>query len=91
MGEYVPKHIPEQIRSASRARTAQGAAPHAARRGVVHARRQPAAMAELVAAVGFNHREGMTLHTIATATATGIVLWHTGCLAEMIVPYRDSS
>ncbi len=50
MGEYVPKHIPERIRVGIASRAAQAAAPHPARRRVVHPRRQPAAMAELVAA-----------------------------------------
>ena len=50
MGEYVPKHVPAHIRDASTSGATQAAAHHAARRSVVHARRQSPAVAELVAA-----------------------------------------
>ena len=80
MGEYVPKHIPERIRSASRREPLKALHARAARRAVVHPRRQPAAMAELVAAYRLQLSRGDdAAHRCATATATGIALWHTGC------------
>ena len=92
MGEYVPKHIPERIRAASRPRTAQTAGHHPVRGAVVHRRRQPAAVAELVPArrvqpprghdpAPVRYRDGDRARSIA----------HRISFAEMIVPYRDSS
>ncbi|WP_123025747.1 primary-amine oxidase [Mycolicibacterium stellerae] len=92
MGEYVPKHIPEQIRAASRREPLKP----------LHLT-QPEGVSFTLDGnllqwqnwslrVGFNHREGMTLHTISyrDGDRTRSVA-HRISLAEMIVPYRDSS
>ena len=92
MGEYVPKHIPERIRSASRREPLKP----------LHLT-QPEGVSFTLDGnllqwqnwslrIGFNHREGMTLHTIRyrDGDRTRSVA-HRISLAEMIVPYRDSS
>jgi primary-amine oxidase len=92
MGEYVPKHIPERIRSASRREPLKP----------LHLT-QPEGVSFTLDGnllqwqnwslrVGFNHREGMTLHTIRYRDGDRIrSVAHRISLAEMIVPYRDSS
>ena len=91
MGEYVPRHIPERIRSASRREPLK--LLHLTQpEGVVHPRRQPAAMAELVAADRLQSSRGRTLHTIRYRDGDrSRSVAHRISLAEMIVPYRDSS
>ena len=92
MGEYVPKHIPESIRASS---------------SVSHCKplhiEQPEGPSFTLDGnllrwqnwslrIGFNHREGMTLHTIRYRDGDRErSVAHRISLAEMIVPYRDSS
>ena len=92
MGEYVPKHIPERSAAASRREPLKP----------LHLT-QPEGVSFTLDGnllqwqnwslrIGFNHREGMTLHTISyrDGDRTRSVA-HRISLAEMIVPYRDSS
>ncbi len=92
MGEYVPKHIPERIRAASRREPLKP----------LHLT-QPEGVSFTLDGnllqwqnwslrIGFNHREGMTLHTIRYRDGErSRSVAHRISLAEMIVPYRDSS
>ncbi|WP_415046341.1 primary-amine oxidase [Gordonia sp. (in: high G+C Gram-positive bacteria)] len=92
MGEYVPAHVPERIRRAS---TREPLKPLEIT--------QPEGPSFTVTGnrldwqnwslrVGFNHREGMTLHAI-TYNDDGNVrkIAHRLSFAEMVVPYRDHS
>ena len=91
MGEYAPKHIPERIRSASRREPLKAAAPHAARRGVVHStatccngRTGRCGSASIIARKDAAH-DPLPRRRPRRSVA------HRISLAEMIVPYRDSS
>lgn len=92
MGEYLPSHIPERIREAS---TRESLTPLDIT--------QPEGPSFTLTGnrldwqnwslrVGFNHREGMTLHAI-TYNDNGNVrkIAHRLSFAEMVVPYRDHS
>ncbi len=90
MGEYVPKHIPERIRAGWRRdqltplHITQPHGPSFTLDGNL------LQWQNWSVRIGFNHREGMTLHTITYrgGERTRSVA-HRISLAEMIVPYRD--
>ena len=92
MGEYVPKHIPERIRAAS---TREPLKP-------LHVTQPEGPSFTLDGnllqwqnwslRIGFNYREGMTLHTVRYRDGDRErSVAHRMSFAEMIVPYRDSS
>ncbi|UXA15514.1 primary-amine oxidase [Mycobacterium sp. SMC-8] len=92
MGEYVPAHIPERILAAS---TRERVAP-------LHITQPDGPSFTLEGnllrwqnwslRVGFNHREGMTLHTVRYRDGDrDRSIAHRMSFAEMIVPYRDPS
>ena len=92
MGEYVPAHIPERIRAAS---TREPLKP-------LHVTQPDGPSFTLDGnllqwqnwslRIGFNYREGMTLHTVAYRDGDRVrPVAHRMSFAEMIVPYRDSS
>ena len=92
MGEYVPRHVPEQIRAAS---TREPLKP-------LHITQPEGPSFTLDGnllrwqnwslRVGFNYREGMTLHTVRYRDGDrDRSVAHRMSFAEMIVPYRDSS
>ncbi|MDY6995087.1 MAG: primary-amine oxidase [Actinomycetota bacterium] len=92
MGEYVPKHIPEHIRSAGRRQAptplhiTQPEGPSFTLDGNL-VRWQNWSLR-----VGFNHREGMTLHTVSYRDGgADRPIAHRMSFAEMVVPYRDPS
>ncbi|UXA16126.1 primary-amine oxidase [Mycobacterium sp. SMC-4] len=92
MGEYVPRHIPERILSAHRREPlkplhiSQPDGPSFTVEGNL-VRWQNWSLR-----VGFNHREGMTLHTVRYRDGDRErSVAHRMSFAEMIVPYRDSS
>ncbi|WP_135455471.1 primary-amine oxidase [Mycobacterium sp. DL99] len=92
MGEYVPHHIPERIRAASRREPlkplniTQPDGPSFTLDGNL-LRWQNWSLR-----VGFNHREGMTLHTVRYRDGeVNRSVAHRMSFAEMVVPYRDSS
>lgn len=92
MGEYVPSHIPERIRAASRReplkplQITQPEGPSFTVDGNL-VRWQNWSLR-----VGFNHREGMTLHTVRYRDGDrDRSIAHRMSFAEMIVPYRDPS
>ena len=78
MGEYVPKRIPERIRATwdreplKPLDITQPEGPSFTLDGNL------LQWQNWCLRVGFNHREGMTLHRSATATATGTARSHTG-------------
>jgi len=92
MGEYVPKHVPERIRAAS---TREPLKPLLIT--------QPDGPSFTIDGnllqwqnwslrIGFNYREGMTLHTVRYRDGDRErSIAHRMSFAEMIVPYRDSS
>ena len=92
MGEYVPGHIPDRIRSAS---TREPLKPLLIT--------QPEGPSFTLVGnllqwqnwslrIGFNYREGMTLHTVRYRDGDRErSIAHRMSFAEMIVPYRDSS
>ncbi|TQR88628.1 primary-amine oxidase [Mycobacterium hodleri] len=92
MGEYVPKHVPERIRAAS---TREPLKPLLIT--------QPEGPSFTIDGnllqwqnwslrIGFNYREGMTLHTVRYRDGDRErSVAHRMSFAEMIVPYRDSS
>ncbi|MGK2882034.1 MAG: primary-amine oxidase [Mycobacterium sp.] len=92
MGEYVPHHIPENIRSASTREPlkpleiVQPEGPSFTLDGNL-VRWQNWSLR-----VGFNHREGMTLHTVTYRDGSRKrSVAHRMSFAEMMVPYRDPS
>ncbi|QRY50287.1 primary-amine oxidase [Mycolicibacterium septicum] len=92
MGEYVPHHIPERIRSASRREPlkplniTQPDGPSFTLDG------NQLQWQNWSLRVGFNHREGMTLHTVRYRDGeVDRSVAHRMSFAEMVVPYRDSS
>ncbi|WP_395311733.1 primary-amine oxidase [Mycobacterium sp. AMU20-3851] len=92
MGEYVPRHVPERIRAASRREPlkplhiTQPDGPSFTLDGNL-LRWQNWSLR-----VGFNYREGMTLHTVRYRDGDRErSVAHRLSFAEMVVPYRDSS
>ncbi|MCF6388531.1 primary-amine oxidase [Mycobacterium sp. MBM] len=92
MGEYAPRHIPEHIRAASRREPlkplhiTQPEGPSFSLDGNL-LRWQNWSLR-----VGFNYREGMTLHTVRYRDGDrDRSIAHRMSFAEMVVPYRDSS
>ena len=92
MGEYVPRHVPERIRSASAREPltplliTQPQGPSFTLEGNL-LRWQNWSLR-----IGFNYREGMTLHTVRYRDGdSDRSIAHRMSFAEMIVPYRDSS
>lgn len=92
MGEYVPAHIPERILNASsRERIkplhiTQPEGPSFTLDGNL------LRWQNWYLRVGFNHREGMTLHTVRYRDGDRErSIAHRMSFAEMIVPYRDPS
>lgn len=92
MGEYAPRHIPERIRAASRREPlaplliTQPEGPSFTLDGnLLH-------WQNWSLRVGFNHREGMTLHTVRYQDGDrDRSIAHRMSFAEMVVPYRDPS
>jgi len=92
MGEYVPKHVPERIRAASTREPlkplliTQPDGPSFTLDGNL------LQWQNWSLRVGFNYREGMTLHTVRYRDGDRErSVAHRMSFAEMIVPYRDSS
>lgn len=92
MGEYAPRHIPDRIRAASRREPltplliTQPEGPSFTLDGNL-LRWQNWSLR-----VGFNHREGMTLHTVRYQDGDrDRSIAHRMSFAEMVVPYRDPS
>ncbi|ORA35608.1 primary-amine oxidase [Mycobacterium aquaticum] len=92
MGEYVPRHIPERIRAASTREPlkplniTQPEGPSFTLDGNL------LKWQNWSLRVGFNHREGMTLHTVRYRDGdTERSVAHRMSFAEMVVPYRDPS
>ncbi|CAN3129429.1 primary-amine oxidase [Mycobacterium sp. smrl_JER01] len=92
MGEYVPAHIPQRILASARREPltplhiTQPQGPSFSIEGTL-LRWQNWSLR-----VGFNHREGMTLHTVRYRDAgRDRSVAHRMSFAEMIVPYRDPS
>ncbi|MDO3637790.1 primary-amine oxidase [Mycolicibacterium sp. KC 300] len=92
MGEYAPAHVPERIRAAWRR---EPLAP-------LHITQPQGTSFRLDGnllqwqnwslRIGFNHREGMTLHTVSYRDGDrDRSVAHRLSFAEMVVPYRDSS
>lgn len=92
MGEYVPRHIPDRIRAASRRdplkplHITQPEGPSFSLDGNL-LRWQNWSLR-----IGVNYREGMTLHTVRYQDGDrNRSIAHRMSFAEMVVPYRDSS
>jgi primary-amine oxidase len=92
MGEYVPRHIPERIRAASRREplkplhVTQPDGPSFTLDGNL------LTWQNWSLRIGFNYREGMTLHTVRYQDGErSRSVAHRMSFAEMVVPYRDSS
>jgi primary-amine oxidase len=92
MGEYVPKHVPEHIRAASTREplkpllVTQPDGPSFTLDGNL------LKWQNWSLRIGFNYREGMTLHTVRYRDGDRErSIAHRMSFAEMIVPYRDSS
>ena len=92
MGEYVPSRIPERIRAGLRRETlkplhiSQPEGPSFTLDGNLLQWQNWALR------IGFNHREGMTLHTVRYRDGDrNRSVAHRLSFAEMIVPYRDPS
>jgi primary-amine oxidase len=92
MGEYVPRHIPERIRAASRREplkplhVTQPDGPSFTMDGNL------LTWQKWSLRIGFNYREGMTLHTVRYQDGDrSRPVAHRMSFAEMVVPYRDSS
>jgi primary-amine oxidase len=92
MGEYVPSHVPEWIRAASRREplkpllVTQPDGPSFTVDGNL------VQWQNWSLRIGFNYREGMTLHTVAYQDGDRKrSVAHRMSFAEMVVPYRDSS
>jgi primary-amine oxidase len=92
MGEYVPRHVPERIRTASRREplkplhVTQPDGPSFTLDGNL------LTWQNWSLRIGFNYREGMTLHTVRYQDGDrSRSVAHRMSFAEMVVPYRDSS
>ncbi|MGV9798021.1 primary-amine oxidase [Mycobacterium sp. NPDC003449] len=92
MGEYVPHHIPDRIRSGwdreplTPLHITQPDGPSFTLDGNL------LTWQNWSLRIGFNHREGMTLHTVRYRDgAANRSVAHRMSFAEMVVPYRDSS
>ena len=86
MGEYVPRLVP----GLRPARRPQAARDHPARGRLVHARRQPAALAEVVAAGRLQPPRGPgPAHRRLRRRRPRAPVAHRLSFAEMVVPYRD--
>ena len=92
MGEYVPKHIPEHIKATWRREPlkpleiTQPQGPSFTLDGNLLQWQNWALR------IGFNHREGMVLHTVSYQDGDRKrPIAHRMSFAEMMVPYRDSS
>ncbi|WP_319452147.1 MULTISPECIES: primary-amine oxidase [unclassified Mycobacterium] len=92
MGEYAPRHIPDRIRSGYRRDPlkplyiTQPEGPSFTLDGNL------LQWQNWSLRVGFNYREGMTLHTVAYRDGDRVrPIAHRMSFAEMIVPYRDPS
>jgi primary-amine oxidase len=92
MGEYVPEHVPDRIRAASRREPlkplhiTQPDGPSFALDGNL------LQWQNWSLRIGFNYREGMTLHTVRYRDGDrNRSVAHRMSFAEMVVPYRDSS
>lgn len=92
MGEYVPRHIPERIRATFRRpplkplEITQPEGPSFILEG------NKLEWQNWSLRVGFNYREGMTLHAISyTDGGVQRSVAHRLSFAEMVVPYRDHS
>ena len=92
MGEYVPKHIPERIRSASRREPLKPLALEQPDGPSFTLEGNLLRWQNWSLRVGFNYREGMTLHTVRYRDGDrDRSVAHRISFAEMVVPYRDSS
>ncbi|TVY01735.1 primary-amine oxidase [Mycolicibacterium porcinum] len=92
MGEYVPHHIPDRIRSSWRREPlkplniTQPDGPSFTLDGNL------LQWQNWSLRIGFNHREGMTLHSLRYRDGeANRSVAHRMSFAEMVVPYRDSS
>ena len=92
MGEYAPRHIPEHIRAARQRDTitplhiTQPEGPSFTLDGNL------LEWQNWSLRIGFNYREGMTLHTVAYRDGDRTrSIAHRLSFAEMVVPYRDPS
>jgi primary-amine oxidase len=92
MGEYLPNHVPERIRAASQREPlkpleiTQPEGPSFTIEGNL------LKWQNWSLRVGFNHREGMTLHQVRYRDGDrDRSIAHRMSFAEMMVPYRDSS
>jgi primary-amine oxidase len=92
MGEYVPRHIPERIRAAQRRdplkplHITQPDGPSFTLDG------NQLEWQNWSLRVGFNYREGMTLHSVNYRDGDRTrSIAHRLSFAEMVVPYRDPS
>jgi primary-amine oxidase len=92
MGEYVPRYVPERIRSSSRREplkplhVTQPEGPSFTLDGNL------LQWQNWSLRVGFNYREGMTLHTVRYQDGDrNRSIAHRMSFAEMVVPYRDPS
>ena len=92
MGEYVPRHIPDRIRAGYRRdplkplHVTQPEGPSFTLEGNL------LQWQNWSLRVGFNYREGMTLHTVSYRDGDRVRrIAHRMSFAEMIVPYRDPS
>ncbi|WP_336820178.1 primary-amine oxidase [Gordonia sp. MMO-8] len=90
MGEYVPSHVPERIRNASTREPlkpldiTQSEGPSFTLEG------NKLTWQNWSLRVGFNYREGMTLHNISyNDNGSERKIAHRMSFAEMMVPYRD--
>ena len=92
MGEYVPKHIPDHIRSASRREPLKALALEQPDGPTFTLEGNLLRWQNWSLRVGFNYREGMTLHTVRYRDGDrDRSVAHRMSFAEMVVPYRDSS
>ncbi len=92
MGEYVPHHIPERIRAASRREPLRPLEITQAQGPSFSLDGNLLQWQNWSLRVGFNHREGMTLHTVRYRDGdVNRSVAHRMSFAEMVVPYRDSS
>ncbi|GAC80016.1 primary-amine oxidase [Gordonia malaquae] len=90
MGEYIPSHVPERIRNASTREPlkpldiTQSEGPSFTLEG------NKLSWQNWSLRVGFNYREGMTLHAISyNDNGSERKIAHRMSFAEMMVPYRD--
>ena len=92
MGEYVPKHIPDHIRSASRREPLKSLALEQPDGPSFTLEGNLLRWQNWSLRVGFNYREGPTLHTVRYRDGDrDRSVAHRMSFAEMVVPYRDSS